>query len=176
MSKLINITGQRFGFWIAKRRVENAINGQTKWECLCECGILKNVTTNSLRSGNSTSCGCNNVPNLINMIFGYLLVISLDLDRKKSSKRYWSCKCDCGNVISVNTTNLCEKIITSCGCNGVYKTKQLIAKNKILISTASKLTSENLAIIAEQTRIITSFNEEIQKSLKLLEKINKLDF
>jgi S-ribosylhomocysteine lyase LuxS involved in autoinducer biosynthesis len=65
MSKLIDLSGQRFGFWMATARGKNSNSGQTQWMCTCECGIQKLVTTNSLRSYNSTSCGCNQSHNLI---------------------------------------------------------------------------------------------------------------
>lgn len=29
-----------------------------KWQCFCSCGALTYVTTNALRTGNTTSCGC----------------------------------------------------------------------------------------------------------------------
>lgn len=61
---------------------------------------------------------------LINKVFGKLTVIS----RSKSIlggkiiKRYWGtwkCKCECGKIIIVKTTNLNKGTVTSCGC--LYK-------------------------------------------------------
>jgi hypothetical protein len=53
-----NLIGRRFG-----RFVVLAEGGRTKhrsilWLCLCDCGEKKEVTTGSLLSGNSCSCGC----------------------------------------------------------------------------------------------------------------------
>ena len=118
MGKLINLTDQRFGFWIVIKLIGKNKSGQTEWLCQCDCGTQKNVTTNSLRTGNSTSCGCNHAPNLINEKFGNLLVLSRDT-AKNTGRRYWVCRCDCGKKVSVSSYQLRNNITTSCGCNGV---------------------------------------------------------
>lgn len=41
MSKFIDLTGQRFGFWIATERVANTTKGVVQWRCICECGKEK---------------------------------------------------------------------------------------------------------------------------------------
>lgn len=53
-----DITGNKYG----KLTVENfegmGKNGQSLWECKCECGIIKTIQKNSLISGKTKSCGC----------------------------------------------------------------------------------------------------------------------
>lgn len=61
--KLIDMTGQRFGRWTVLRRGPNyespdGFGSAARWYCRCDCGNVKLVTGNSLRSGLSTSCGC----------------------------------------------------------------------------------------------------------------------
>jgi hypothetical protein len=114
MGKTINITEQRFGFWVAKKPGEKNKNGQTQWLCVCECGKEKLVTLNSLRTGNSTSCGCNHAPNLHEKKFGKLLVLKIDVT-KTGGRRHWECQCRCGNLITATTYQLRNKIVTSCG-------------------------------------------------------------
>jgi hypothetical protein len=46
------------GFWKVEKRVANNANGQTVYRCICECGNVREITSGSLRSCNSTSCGC----------------------------------------------------------------------------------------------------------------------
>ncbi len=113
MGKLIDLTNQRFGFWIVLKQEDKSKSGQTQWLCQCECGIKKTVTSNSLRSGNSTSCGCNHSTNLIGKKFGCLSVLDTDYSK---GRKYWLCKCDCGEKIITSTQKLNDKRITSCGC------------------------------------------------------------
>lgn len=58
MSKLIDLTGKRFGKLTVIKRAENAENGFSRWECQCDCGNKKIVRGNDLRSGSVKSCGC----------------------------------------------------------------------------------------------------------------------
>lgn len=53
----IDIAGQTFGELVAVRHTRNA-NGILAWMCKCTCGGEKVVTANSLRRGQTTSCGC----------------------------------------------------------------------------------------------------------------------
>jgi len=55
--KLIDLTGKRFGKLTVKKRVEVDRKG-TFWECKCDCGNVKVVIGNHLKSGNTKSCGC----------------------------------------------------------------------------------------------------------------------
>lgn len=116
MGKLIDLSGERFGFWLALEQGLNNKSGKTQWlcECECECGIKKLVTTNSLRTGNSTSCGCNHAPDLINQKFDNFIII----DKKSSNgRRYWICECKCGKIFTETTNKIRNSIVTSCGCN-----------------------------------------------------------
>ena len=59
MSKLIDITGQRFGRLVVVKKVP-AKNGSTnaRWLCKCDCGNETTVLGIVLRKGESQSCGC----------------------------------------------------------------------------------------------------------------------
>lgn len=53
----IDLTGKTFGRLTVLKRVEN--KGISKcWECVCVCGIIKNIRATSLISGGTKSCGC----------------------------------------------------------------------------------------------------------------------
>lgn len=168
MSKKLDLYGQRFGFWVVQKRAENTKNGRMQWLCLCECGKEKIVTTNSLRSGNSTSCGCNHNPDLINYIFGDLTVLDLDKSKGKTNKRYWLCKCNCGNNCVISTHQLKNNLVKSCGCKLKEKVESLITKSKIMGARHSKVMGQNIDLIKEQTRIMAEFNEELAKGVALL--------
>jgi hypothetical protein len=60
MSRLIiDLVGRTYGRWrVLALRPERSRYGDTIWDCRCICGEERGVTGGSLRSGNSTSCGC----------------------------------------------------------------------------------------------------------------------
>jgi len=130
MGKLIDISGQRFGFWLAKSLGPKNKNGQTQWLCRCECGKEKLVTLNSLRTGNSTSCGCNHTPNLEKEKFGKLTVLALD-NIKCDGRRRWVCQCECDRIITATTYQLRNHKITSCdSCRSKCSRIDFLAENK----------------------------------------------
>ena len=61
-----NLKGVRFGRWVctdlavAPFRSKEGKQHSTKWKCLCDCGTEAVVTANSLKTGQSKSCGCLN--------------------------------------------------------------------------------------------------------------------
>lgn len=55
---LIDLAGKRFGRLVVIRRVENKSTRHAKWLCLCDCGMETQSLGQSLRSGESSSCGC----------------------------------------------------------------------------------------------------------------------
>ncbi|HEY5268639.1 MAG TPA: hypothetical protein VII94_05980 [Candidatus Saccharimonadales bacterium] len=192
MSKLIDLTGQRFGFWLVKNRGANNKSGQVQWLCVCECGKKKNVTSNSLRTGNSTSCGCNHKPNLSGKIFGKLKVLNVYISNDKS-RRHWNCQCKCGNTLIVSTYKLRQKITKSCGCDLHHyvnntikigkKLNDLIYDISIKVDDAEKaaiiaktmspvngslIINQNINNIKLQMKILNSINIELQKNIDTL--------
>lgn len=49
-------TGSRVGRWTLKRYI--SVPKHPKWEAQCDCGTVKAVDSNSLKTGASQSCGC----------------------------------------------------------------------------------------------------------------------
>ena len=128
MSKMIDLTGQKFNKWLVLER-DKAKKGTAYWICQCECGTIKSVCGSSLRNGASKSCGCEKVKKLrenngkfINEIgnrYGKLLVIAKDEELSIQKHRaQWICKCDCGNIKTVSNKCLRERKTFSCGCIG----------------------------------------------------------
>lgn len=58
MPRFINLIGQRFRRLIVIQRVDNDKWGQPMWFCKCDCKNRIIVRSNSLKSGNTQSCGC----------------------------------------------------------------------------------------------------------------------
>ena len=61
---------------------------------------------------------------LLNQRFGRLVVI--EPSKSKNNETMWKCKCDCGNITIVSTSNLRANRIKSCGC---FKLDKLIERS-----------------------------------------------
>lgn len=59
---LIDLTGNRYGRLLVIERADN-LNGHVRWRCKCDCGNECVVHGTSLKSGNTTSCGCYRIEN-----------------------------------------------------------------------------------------------------------------
>lgn len=57
MSKLIDLTGQKFGRLTVIEKVPSK-NTNARWRCKCDCGKETTVLGTTLRRGESRSCGC----------------------------------------------------------------------------------------------------------------------
>lgn len=54
-----NLTGQQFGYLIAKEKVKRGKDRHNIWKCICtRCGNECFVASNMLKQGHTTSCGC----------------------------------------------------------------------------------------------------------------------
>ena len=149
MSKVIDLTGQRFGRLVVLERAENNNYGQAQWLCLCDCGNKKIINGGSLRKGATKSCGCiakeklkkyndaNKLKNEIGNIYGYLTVISRNEDPQyaKDGRAMWNCQCKCGNIYVTSGKLLREGKVTSCGYRrqsiGEEKIEKLLTENNI---------------------------------------------
>lgn len=58
MSKLIDLTGQRFGRLTVIEYAGTDKGGKARWRCRCDCGKETIVIGKNLRSGRTKSCGC----------------------------------------------------------------------------------------------------------------------
>jgi len=58
MSRIINISGQRFGRLIVLHRGYRPNDWRVHWECQCDCGTRRLVNSDNLRRGKVQSCGC----------------------------------------------------------------------------------------------------------------------
>lgn len=144
MSKLIDITGQKFNSLLVLERDEN--NGKkVMWKCQCDCGNITSVYGVYLRNGHTKSCGCQrkkvakkigskNKKDLKGQKFGLLTVLEDEGDREGNHVK-WTCKCECGNITKVLATNLLSGNVKSCGClkssYGEYCIEKILKKNNI---------------------------------------------
>lgn len=53
-----HLVDQRFGKLVVLKDSNKREHRKVVWECLCDCGETAYVSSNSLKSGNTKSCGC----------------------------------------------------------------------------------------------------------------------
>jgi len=154
MGKIIDITGQKFGLLTVIENVGKIDGRNYYWKCKCDCGEYTTVLGTSLRNGNTKSCGCLRNKGLIlynqkmseeakipiGARFGKLTVIE-DLGLRKQTeshnRRWYKCKCDCGNECEVMGNMLKQGQKHSCGCinsYGEYIIIKILQENNILFN------------------------------------------
>lgn len=130
MGKLIDETGNVYGYLTVIERAPNNKDGRAMWRCQCKCGNELLVMGKHLRSGNTKSCGCyqkerateSNLKrggDLTGKRFGKLVVLEEAGFIKKSdgrNSRLWKCQCDCGNIFFAQHVYLTSGDTKSCGC------------------------------------------------------------
>ena len=154
MGKVIDITGQTFGFLTVLYPTRK--NGRFAWHCQCKCGVEVDVDSNNLRTGKTQSCGCKKKvligqkvsKDLTGKKFGYLTVLAPTEDRQNGSI-IWKCQCDCGNICYIPTSNLSREHTKSCGCStytmlGEKLRLKLMGKKFGKLTVIKELPSENL--------------------------------
>ncbi len=108
-----DISGQRFGKLIAIKPSGKTKKG-TVWLCKCDCGNVVTVQQGELHSGRTQSCGCLRRKDISGQRFGRLVAIKPSGNTKQGT--VWLCKCDCGNVVTVQQGSLHSGKTKSCGC------------------------------------------------------------
>lgn len=111
--------GNVFGYLKVLKRY----NDDDLWLCDCECGNKSVIKGYNLINGNTQSCGClqkerASQAKFINSIgerFGKLTVIER-VDNNRYNHICYKCRCDCGNEIIVDVSNLRNGNTNSCGC------------------------------------------------------------
>lgn len=58
MAYVIDLTGKQFGDLVVQKRVASDCRRVSRWKCRCKCGTTCVVNGDSLRRGNTKSCGC----------------------------------------------------------------------------------------------------------------------
>lgn len=118
--KKFDLTGKRFAFLTAEKRLEERKKGSCLWLCRCDCGRYYKGKTHDLISGRVKSCGCipSRVPeDLTGQKFGKLTVLG-DSGRRRdgSGGMIWKCLCSCGQEKEIRQDALVSGAAASCGC------------------------------------------------------------
>ena len=149
MTKVIDMTGQRYGQLTVIKRGENDKHNKAQWWCQCDCGSpLKLINGAALRRGLVVSCGCIKLKKLkeyneskvvdeTGNTYGYLTVLHrAENTTSKDGRAQWVCRCKCGNEIITTGKMLRDGSKLSCGCmkksKGEFKIESLLEENKII--------------------------------------------
>ena len=142
-----DLTGQKIGRWTVEYLCEQRTKKRGKlYHCKCECGNEKDVPAETLRRGESKSCGCLNKEKIAESVrnrcridltgqrFGKLVAMYPIYSGDKNIHTKWHCKCDCGNECDIDMGNLRAGKSKSCGCTQSTEEEniiKLLTENKI---------------------------------------------
>lgn len=111
-----NLCGLRFGRLLVIKdslQRERLSNGVI-WECLCDCGKIALVSGNSLKRGNTKSCGCLFIDNLIKRNTTHNLTNTSEFHIWQSMKdRCYNPKADSYKYYGGRGIKVCERWINS---------------------------------------------------------------
>ena len=143
MGKTIDLKGKFFGEWEVLEKAPSK-NKKVMWLCKCSCGTIKEVRSEHLRSGASTSCGCiqkqkaaaackevgkTNKKDWINKRVDFLTVIQETPNRSQNGSIIWKCLCDCGNIVYKSSSDLAQHKSCHCGCQTIISQGELTIRN-----------------------------------------------
>ena len=187
-----NLIGRKFGRLEVIKFVEGSKNPPL-WECRCECGKIKKVSSKNLLKEKTNSCGClarelsskRKVKNIKGLRSGKLVAIKLLKHRANRGRCIWLCKCDCGRYTHVRTSDITGNHIESCGncgnfINGVRVSKPQFLLHKMIgrgvINYKSKRNLvPDIAFVYNGRKIAIEYDEEVwHDEIKDLEKTKRL--
>lgn len=90
-------------------------------QCVCNCGNVTFMQSQIFKK--SKSCGCNRhkIDNLINKIFGKIIVLELiekNSDSPKNRGHLWKCKCtECNSIKNFRTSSILRAGFIGCKCD-----------------------------------------------------------
>lgn len=116
-SKVVVIGEQYAGLIPEKISYVNEV-GTRFFDCRCfRCGsIVENVCESDILNFKVRCCSKCNRLDLTGMKFNRLTVIRLSDVRTFSGEKRWECRCDCGNLKTVQSYHLTHGESRSCGC------------------------------------------------------------
>ena len=143
----LDLTGQRFGNLLVVEEVPkpedfSGKDWKVRWRCVCDCGNECIKETSKLRNQGSICCPeCakklywkDRKEDLTGMTFGQLTVIKETdppntVDMTTHKRRFWECKCSCGETSIVPTTSLKTGKATMCWTCAHYVTNSYKRKD-----------------------------------------------
>jgi len=131
MAKFKDLSGQRFSRWLVLSYEGKNKQKLSIFKCKCDCGVIKILRGTELVRGHTKSCGCSSedsIKDLIGKQYGKLVVLKMTSQRKYRSV-VWKCRCDCGNIVYVQSGALQSGNTQSCGCLNLGNLKHGMSKS-----------------------------------------------
>ena len=124
MGKVLeNLIGKKYGMLTVIEQAESK-KGNRRWLCKCDCGNAKTVTTASLTTGRTKSCGCIKFHDLTREHIGRLTVLGRsDRYGARGARKtpLWKCLCACGAITYKATDTLTNSEMNMCAdCASKY--------------------------------------------------------
>lgn len=130
MAKKNDRSGKRVGNVTVNRIVGKDAFHNNLWECTCDCGRTRIISSNYLNRMEKQvippPCRClSKTSYRVGMRFGRLLVIEKLPEKTSAGHPQYLCRCDCGKLTTVVSTNLRRTGHTvSCGCYKLERTRE----------------------------------------------------
>lgn len=105
-------------------------------ECQCDCGKVKLVRSNNVKTTLSCGCAHQGVNQGLKIIlkpgdvYGRLTLVR-EADIKVGAYNKWDCICECGNEHTVSRQSLLRGTTRSCGCLRIENLKKLGLEKKM---------------------------------------------
>lgn len=141
------------------------IGKKNKWECLCKCGNLLYMTGYDIhrtpKERKCMSCTKRGIRDaMIGQIFDKWTVLSESQKRggKRGNVLYFTCKCECGKIQDISSTNLRHKNTTKCRQCAARKSES--AFNSIYATYKCNAQKRNLEwhLTQDQFRVLINSN------------------
>lgn len=130
--RYIDLTGRRFGELEVISKAGNK-KDRVAWNCKCECGREKVLTSHDLLCDKRQNCGDpihrkgKNIRDLTHMDLGGMEALSPTKERDYKGSVIWKCRCKkCGKEKLLSEDALVHGNYKSCGCNKYNGSTQLM--------------------------------------------------
>jgi hypothetical protein len=68
---------------------------------------------------------------LTGQVYGILTVLEFDKEKSSKKRKFWICKCECGNIKSINGDSFRFNTVRSCGCLRRERWHKIITKHNL---------------------------------------------
>lgn len=98
------------------RDLKRMSNGKHLVECACICGKTKICRIDTVRYGDTKSCGCIRRPNIKGKKYGYLTAIKY-AGENRNGDSIWTFRCTCRNLVNrIAAQAKAKNTLLHCGC------------------------------------------------------------